>query len=151
VLKITVRVDPLGREQAELCKVTVRIEPFEPEGPTLDPNILGVRSLLLRNVRSILQPAPERRRSERWPCALGATLFPVLNEWRFGQAVEAKVIDLCTDGVGLVSADQPSTRQFYLRPNSPNPLSDYAVLVKVVRHRSLPDGSCAWGGVLGRV
>lgn len=151
VLKITVRLDGQDRGQSELCKATVRVEPFDPAGPPLDPNVLGVRSVLLRTMRSIMQAAPERRRSERLPCGISANLFPVLSGWRFGSPVEAKVVDLCTDGIGLVSNEKPSGQQFYLRPTASSPLGDSAVLLKVVRHRELARGVWAWGAMLGKV
>ncbi len=151
VLKITVKLDGQNWGPSELSKATVRVEPFDPAGPPLDPNVLGVRSVLMQNVRSIMQAAPERRRSERLPCGIGATVFPVLSGWRFGSPIEAKVVDLCTDGIGLVSPEKPSGQQFYLRPAASGPLGESAVLLKVVRHRELAREVWAWGAMLGKV
>jgi len=151
ILKITVRVELPNQQQAGLCKVAVRIEPFHPEGPGLHPRILDIRSQLLRTIRAILEAAPERRRTERLSCNFGVELYPILRNWRFGPCLAARAVDLSAQGIGLTALAQPSTNRFYLRPAAPNPLSDYAVLAEVVRHSLLPNGSFAWGMALGRI
>ena len=150
VLKISVNVEEPGRQEPEFCWASVRITPLSPEGPSLHPRLFDVRSLLLRKIREILQAAPERRRSDRWTCNFGVRLYPILRDWRFGPAIEARAIDLSGHGIGLISPGQPPTKRFYVSPSTPSLLSDFAILTEVVQHTILEDGSYAWGAAFGQ-
>ena len=151
ILKTTVSVDSGNLDNSQLLKVNVRIEPLDTGGLSLDPSLFDVRSLLLQNIRSIMDAAAERRQGERWPCNFGVQMYPLLNGWNFGPMLEATVVDISANGVGLVAADKPTAGRYYLRSHGSNSLSDYAILTEVVRHKSHSDNSWSWGGCVGRI
>jgi eukaryotic-like serine/threonine-protein kinase len=150
ILKTTVKIESPCQEQIEFFKATVRIEPFNPEGPPLAPSLINIRSVLLKNIRSVLEVAPERRLHERWSCNFGVALYPVHPDGRIGAAIEARAGDLSNQGIGLILPAPPETSSVYLRPKSPKSLHEFAILSEIVRRKALPDGSCALGAIMGR-
>lgn len=151
IMKATVKVDASKQANAEFCKVTARIEPLHPEGPELEPSLRDVRALLLKNIRSVMEAATERRQNERWPCNFGVSLYPVLGNWRFGTPIEAMAVDLSTQGIGLNSSALPSSTRVYLRPKASSSLTDFAILTEIVRNRTLADGTLILGARLGQI
>jgi hypothetical protein len=149
ILKVTVRVDTIGPESADLSRATVSIEPLESEGPCLEPSLCNIRPVVLAKIRSVLEPTKDRRQNKRLPCNFRVTLYPVSTDWKHDQVMEASAFDLSSSGVGLVVSAPPVTPRVYLRPNAPSSLGDFAVLVKVVREKPLANGAYELGALFG--
>jgi serine/threonine protein kinase len=151
ILRVSIRVEGTGREASELARVHVRIEPLSRDGPALDAGLLNIRPLILRQARAVLQVAPERRLSERFPCSFEMRLYPVISEWKFDEPVVATAVNLSSSGIGFTSDADLSSDRVYLRPSIPASLGEYAILTDIVRRQRLPDGVMSYGAILGRI
>jgi hypothetical protein len=105
--------------------------------------------VVLAKIRSVLEPAKDRRKNRRLPCSFRVRLFPMLTDWKFDQVVEAGAFNLSGNGIGLIAPAPPVTRRVYLRPSAPSSLGDFAVLAEIVREKPLPNGTFELGAALG--
>jgi serine/threonine protein kinase len=100
---------------------------------------------LLEGVRDLLNNVPERRAHPRVPAEFPINLFPVDPDGRVGFPLSGQCQDVSGGGVAVrVAAPVPTGHAYLLIDGIPD-VTDLAILMRVVRTETRPDGTMVAG------
>jgi hypothetical protein len=122
-------------------EITVRISPLPGSGKPGAELMRCLGPKLLVSIRSVVQPAPERRAQERLDCEYPLLVHPVLPDCLLGEEIQAICKDVFLHGMRLWLPQEPSTAQIGVALPSTPEVAALTVLASIERVQA-----CAQGG-----
>jgi hypothetical protein len=148
-VEVSLDLQPLPAARQFSSEASVTIRPYgglkHPSARKLDE----MGPLLLLSLRNDLQTAPDQRCDVRWRWSKPVDVYPVIDDGKgtVGDVLEAKGIDVSFSGVAYWLPQRPATKLAYLHFKAFPDLASYALLVRVVRTESMPEGGFKVGAV----
>jgi serine/threonine protein kinase len=130
---------PLGA--LELTAVTIQVRPSQPHKPLELRALQDIGPSLLATLRSYLQPTPESRTHERFPCHHPLVVRPVFADLNMGEPVEGQCKDISLAGMRLWLPQCPPGEQICIHLPSDSDKTSLTTLALVRRA-----GPCSEGG-----
>ena len=148
-VEVCLELQPLPAARPFSSEAAVTIRPYggakHPSASKLDE----MAPLLLLSLRNDLQTAPDQRGDVRWRWSKAVDVYPVTDDVKgtVGNVLEAKGIDVSFSGVAFWLPKRPEAKLAYLHFKTFPDLATYALLVRVVRTESVPEGGFKVGAV----
>jgi hypothetical protein len=149
-IEVCMELQPLPAARPFSSEAAVTIRPYgganHPSASKLDE----MGPLLLLSLRNDLQTAPDQRCDVRWRWSKTVDVYPVTDDGKcnVGDVLEAKGIDVSFSGVAFWLPQRPAAKLAYLHFKTFPDLAPYALLVRVVRTESMPEGGFKVGAVI---
>ena len=136
-LEVVVHLPPQGKSLGEVTATGTTFGTPDPQSQKAAADLLPK---ILADVRRELQNVDDRRKHPRVAAALPVTLYPMHADGSVDNPIPAQTRDVSAAGAGLTAAVRLPTKYIYLVFDGVPAVSGVALLGRLVRRHSLPDG-----------
>jgi serine/threonine protein kinase len=137
---------PRSKSGLSEARLSMRVVPEMGRQSALVIEEMGPK--LLESLRYFLQPCPERRSGERWPCPHPLHVYPVLPGIKLGKPLSGVSKNISLTGVNFLVPEGLTAPQVYLHWYRAEKLTPFVILAEVMRVQQIGDSGFEIGAAL---